>query len=259
MKEAQKLNSLRSSAVLNDLPDATSVAAQQQFRHISESVEDRFMAPDMQTSSISHVQSKPPQSEAGSSSAAPELQSNATGGGSGDQRNRSDPNSDSLQRALTEQQKQPSSIGSAGRSNASQFDPLQVPLRNHVGRASRANRATIMPNVLGVAGGANGPLGALGTALAPLQQGRHPSACRRPSADAQMESGAMYLSQMGMSIDEAAAGDTQNVSDVAQDPDLDVETDLPLVESLIPEGIWKKFEKRERERQKVLHGVHELF
>ena len=249
VKEAEKLNSCRSSAVPNDLSDATSVVAHQPFR-ISESVDDRFMAPDMQSSSISQVQSKLPQSEAGSSSAAPELQSNATGGGSGERRNRSDPDSDSLQRALIEQQKQP--VSGSGRSNVPQLGPLQAPLRNHAGRASLApgvgrppNRVTKMPNVLGVAGGANGPLGALGTALAPPPQDQHPGASRRPSTDPQMESGAM-----SMSSDAASAGE-------AQDVELIVETDLPYVESLIPECIWKKFEKRERERQKVLHGVHE--
>lgn len=38
------------------------------------------------------------------------------------------------------------------------------------------------------------------------------------------------------------------------DPDLDIEPELPSPERLIPEAIWKKYDKRERERQKILHG-----
>lgn len=40
------------------------------------------------------------------------------------------------------------------------------------------------------------------------------------------------------------------------DPDLDIEPELPSPERLIPEAIWKKYDKREKERQKILHGMH---
>lgn len=42
---------------------------------------------------------------------------------------------------------------------------------------------------------------------------------------------------------------------IYMDAELDIEPDLPVPERIIPEAIWKKFDKRERERQKILHGT----
>ena len=42
---------------------------------------------------------------------------------------------------------------------------------------------------------------------------------------------------------------------IYMDAELDIEPDLPVPERIIPEAIWKKFDKRERERQKILHGA----
>ena len=42
---------------------------------------------------------------------------------------------------------------------------------------------------------------------------------------------------------------------IYMDAELDIEPDLPVPERIIPEAIWKKYDKRERERQKILHGA----
>ena len=42
---------------------------------------------------------------------------------------------------------------------------------------------------------------------------------------------------------------------IYMDAELDIEPDLPVPERIIPEAIWKKYDKHERERQKILHGA----
>ena len=42
---------------------------------------------------------------------------------------------------------------------------------------------------------------------------------------------------------------------VYNDPELDIESEMPSADRVIPEAIWKRFDKKEKERQKVLHGT----
>lgn len=52
-------------------------------------------------------------------------------------------------------------------------------------------------------------------------------------------------------------GDVPEKPLVYNDPELDIESEMPSADRVIPDSIWKRLEKKEKERQKVLHGTAE--